>query len=59
MSGFEVPGLMVPEARNPSPNSLGFDDSVYQRLLRERIIFLGTQVQCWNGNLRHHAVRAM
>ena len=30
MSGFEVPGLMVPEARNPSPNSLGFDDSVYQ-----------------------------
>ena len=45
MSGFEVPGLMVPEARNPSPNSFGFDDSVYQRLLRERIIFLGTQVE--------------
>jgi len=25
--------------------SAGFDDSVYQRLLRERIIFLGTQVE--------------
>ena len=45
MSGFEVPGLIVPESRNPSPNAASFDDSVYQRLLRERIIFLGTQVE--------------
>ena len=45
MSGIEVPGLMVPDARTPSPNNLGFDDSVYQRLLRERIIFMGTQVE--------------
>ena len=45
MSGIEVPGLMVPESRTPSPNAPGFDDSVYQRLLRERIVFLGTQVE--------------
>ena len=45
MSGFETPGLVVPELRAPAPNAPGFDDSVYQRLLRERIIFLGTQVE--------------
>ncbi len=45
MSSFEVPGLSVPQARGTSPMSAGFDDSVYQRLLRERIIFLGTQVE--------------
>ena len=44
MSGIEVPGLFSPEARGSSPSGAGFDDSVYQRLLRERIIFLGTQV---------------
>lgn len=43
MSGIEVPGLT--EARTPGPSMPGFDDSVYQRLLRERIIFLGTQVE--------------
>ncbi len=45
MSGIEVPGLSVPTARTPSPGGIGFDDSVYQRLLRERIIFLGSQVE--------------
>ncbi|MEI6405686.1 MAG: ATP-dependent Clp protease proteolytic subunit [Actinomycetes bacterium] len=45
MSGIEVPGLAVPTARTPSPGGIGFDDSVYQRLLRERIIFLGSQVE--------------
>ena len=45
MSGIEVPGIAVPELRSPSPNAPGFDDSVYQRLLRERIVFLGTQVE--------------
>lgn len=44
MSGIEVPGLYSPDARGSSPSGAGFDDSVYQRLLRERIIFLGTQV---------------
>lgn len=33
------------ELRAPAPSQPGFDDSVYQRLLRERIIFLGTQVE--------------
>ncbi|NBV89864.1 MAG: ATP-dependent Clp protease proteolytic subunit [Actinobacteria bacterium] len=36
---------MLPESRTPAPSSAGFDDSVYQRLLRERIIFLGSQVE--------------
>jgi len=44
VSGIQVPGLYSPEARGSSPSGAGFDDSVYQRLLRERIIFLGTQV---------------
>lgn len=29
----------------------GYDDSVYQRLLRERIVFLGSQVEDSNANL--------
>lgn len=44
MSGIEVPGLTHPEARTPSPSGQQFGDSVYQRLLQERIIFMGTQV---------------
>ena len=44
MSGIEVPGFNVPEARTPSPTGQQFGDSVYQRLLQDRIIFLGTQV---------------
>ncbi|HSO03206.1 MAG TPA: ATP-dependent Clp protease proteolytic subunit [Candidatus Limnocylindrales bacterium] len=31
--------------RAPAPTGPGFDDSVYQRLLRERIIFLGSVVE--------------
>jgi len=34
----------VTSARTQSPNGLGLDDQVYNRLLRERIIFLGQQV---------------
>ena len=34
-----------PHARTQQPGNLGFDDSVYQRLLRERIIFLGSVVE--------------
>jgi ATP-dependent Clp protease protease subunit len=41
-----IPGASEPFARAPQPgNNLGFDDSVYQRLLRERIIFLGSVVE--------------
>jgi len=44
VSGIEVPGLTLPEARTPSPSGQQFGDSVYQRLLQDRIIFMGTQV---------------
>ncbi len=43
---IEVPSLTVPTSRSPQPGSAaGLDDSVYQRLLRERIIFLGSVVE--------------
>jgi ATP-dependent Clp protease, protease subunit len=42
---FETPGVMVPVARAPQGTGMGLDDSVYQRLLRERIIFLGSVVE--------------
>jgi len=42
---IEPPGLTLPTARAPQQNNMGFDDSVYQRLLRERIIFLGSVVE--------------
>ncbi len=42
---LETPGLIVPSARAPqSTPNLGLDDQVYNRLLRERIIFLGQPV---------------
>ncbi|HEY5187333.1 MAG TPA: ATP-dependent Clp protease proteolytic subunit [Actinomycetes bacterium] len=46
MSPFEGPGLTVSTLRSPQPGgAAGLDDSVYQRLLRERIIFLGSVVE--------------
>ena len=45
MTHLETPGLVVPSARAPQGSSMGLDDSVYQRLLRERIIFLGSVVE--------------
>jgi ATP-dependent Clp protease protease subunit len=40
-----APGLIVPSARTPqAAPGLGLDDQVYNRLLRERIIFLGQAV---------------
>ena len=42
---LSLPGATEPSARAPQPGNLGFDDSVYQRLLRERIIFLGSVVE--------------
>ena len=42
---IQPPGPVVPKARTPQQNNMGFDDSVYQRLLRERIIFLGSTVE--------------
>src|SRR3954468_16633019 len=37
-------------SRAPQSNGMGLDDSVYQRLLRERIIFLGSVVEDANAN---------
>jgi ATP-dependent Clp protease protease subunit len=37
--------VSVINGRNPSPNSPGHDDQVFQRLLRERIIMLGSPVE--------------
>jgi ATP-dependent Clp protease protease subunit len=45
VNGLPSPSLSQPELRAPAPNGPGFDDSVYQRLLRERIIFLGSVVE--------------
>jgi ATP-dependent Clp protease protease subunit len=42
--------VVTPELRNPSPTSFGLDDSVYQRLLAQRIIFLGSEVRDDNAN---------
>ncbi len=53
MSELITPGLhgSVPaEARSSQPQGLGLDDQVYNRLLRERIIFLGSVVEDSNAN---------
>ena len=41
---------MTPDLRTPAPPQSGFDDNVYQRLLRERIIVLGSEVRDENAN---------
>jgi ATP-dependent Clp protease protease subunit len=45
-----TPSLAVPSDRSPQGGGLALDDSVYQRLLRERIIFLGSVVEDTNAN---------
>ncbi|MBN1170655.1 MAG: ATP-dependent Clp protease proteolytic subunit [Micromonosporaceae bacterium] len=42
LPGGSASGLI--EARGADPSALSLDDSVYNRLLRERIIFLGSEV---------------
>ncbi len=37
--------IHVPEGRGREPGGLGLDESVYQKLLKERIIFLGSVVE--------------
>ncbi len=44
-AGIETPHLEVPSARAQQPATSTLDDRVYERLLRERIIFLGTEVR--------------
>ena len=50
MSELSVPTLHVPQGRAPEPQGMGLDDQVYNRLLRERIIFLGSVVEDRNAN---------
>lgn len=45
MNGLPYPIDSQPELRAPGVEGPGFDDSVYRRLLRERIIFLGSVVE--------------
>jgi ATP-dependent Clp protease, protease subunit len=49
--GLMTPSLVTPDGRSPQPgNGMGLDDQVYNRLLRERIIFLGSVVEDSNAN---------
>ena len=50
MSEIVTPGLVTSTARAQQPGSMGLDDQVYNRLLRERIIFLGSVVEDANAN---------
>ena len=53
MSELITPGLhgsAPTEARSSQPQGFGLDDQVYNRLLRERIIFLGSVVEDSNAN---------
>ena len=40
----------LPEANGASSSMYGLDDHIYQRLLRERIVFLGSEVRDQNAN---------
>ena len=52
MSDLITPGLMTPQDRSAQPGGgTGLDEQVYNRLLRERIIFLGSVVEDANANL--------
>ena len=50
MSELISPSLETPQGRSPQPGGMGLDDQVYNRLLRERIIFLGTQIDDVSAN---------
>ena len=50
MSELITPSLETPQGRSPQPQGMGLDDQVYNRLLRERIIFLGSVVEDANAN---------
>jgi ATP-dependent Clp protease protease subunit len=55
VSELFTPSLQLPqgsavEMRAPEPQGMGLDDQVYNRLLRERIIFLGSVVEDRNAN---------
>ena len=51
MSDLITPGLLTPQDRSGQGGGTGLDEQVYNRLLRERIIFLGSVVEDANANL--------
>jgi ATP-dependent Clp protease protease subunit len=51
VSDLITPGLLTPQARTAQGGGTGLDEQVYNRLLRERIIFLGSVVEDANANL--------
>jgi ATP-dependent Clp protease protease subunit len=51
VSDLITPGLMTPQDRSGQGGGTGLDEQVYNRLLRERIIFLGSVVEDANANL--------
>jgi ATP-dependent Clp protease protease subunit len=50
VSDLITPGLVTPQDRSPNGGGMGLDEQVYNRLLRERIIFLGSVVEDSNAN---------
>jgi ATP-dependent Clp protease protease subunit len=50
VSDLITPGLLTPQGRTAAPAAMGLDEQVYNRLLRERIIFLGSVVEDANAN---------
>ena len=44
------PSLQPPQLNGGATASYGLDDHIYQRLLRERIVFLGSEVRDQNAN---------
>jgi ATP-dependent Clp protease protease subunit len=50
VTSIHIPDPIDLQGRTPQPSGGGFDDNVYQRLLRERIIFLGSVVEDANSN---------
>jgi ATP-dependent Clp protease protease subunit len=48
VSELILPG--APVARGPQPGGMGLDDHIYNRLLKDRILFLGSEVRDENAN---------
>ena len=42
--------ILPPTARAPQPGVMGLDDHIYNRLLKDRILFLGSEVRDENAN---------
>jgi ATP-dependent Clp protease protease subunit len=50
LAGAHGAATDLPQAAGQNGNQPGLDDHIYQRLLRERIVFLGSDVRSQNAN---------